>query len=243
MKLLDLTYPSPEENLACEEVLLDWCERGECGEILRFSQPDQTFAVVGYTEKVQREMDVAACRADGIRILRRTSGGGSVLQGRGCFAYSLFLDMRQRLALGSVTEANRFIMETQRDALARLSGRDVQISGYTDLAIDGRKISGNAQRRKQKFLLFHGTLLLDFDLSLIARYLQFPSKQPDYRAGRRHEEFVTNLHLPAESVKVALAEAWSVEETDAEFAVAKLNSEVHALAAEKYSRDEWNFKL
>src|SRR5689334_4783234 len=91
MKLLDLTLPTPEENLACDEALLDRCDEGVGPAVLRFWQPQQYFVVVGYSNRVEREVNQEVCQARGIPILRRCSGGGAVLQGAGCLNYSLIL--------------------------------------------------------------------------------------------------------------------------------------------------------
>jgi len=81
MRCLDLTFPTPEENLACDEVLLDWCEEPEGPEVLRFWGPQKTLRRRGYSNRVEREVNVAACRERAIPILRRCTGGGTVLQG------------------------------------------------------------------------------------------------------------------------------------------------------------------
>ena len=60
MNYLDLTFPTPEENLACDEALLDWCEAGDGPEVLRFWEPQQHFVVVGYSNRVEREVNVEA---------------------------------------------------------------------------------------------------------------------------------------------------------------------------------------
>src|SRR5215475_5161081 len=91
MKWLDLTLPAPEENLACDEALLDLCDDGFDHEILRCWEPQQHFVVVGYSERVEKEVDRAACAARNIPVRRRTTGGGTVLQGPGCLNYSLIL--------------------------------------------------------------------------------------------------------------------------------------------------------
>src|SRR2546422_3154717 len=62
MHLLDLTFPTPAENLACDEALLDLCEQGGAGEVLRFWEPREYFVVVGYANKVASEVNLAACR-------------------------------------------------------------------------------------------------------------------------------------------------------------------------------------
>ena len=96
--------------------------------------------------------------------------------------------------LHSIAIANQFIMRQNRAAIATLSSRtrqlvNISVRGHTDLAIGDRKFSGNSQRRRKHFLLFHGTFLLNFDLALIGELLPMPSKQPDYREDRSHDRF------------------------------------------------------
>jgi len=119
MTFLDLTLPTPAENLAGDEALLDWCEENGGIGVLRFWEPENYFAVVGYGNQVATEVNVAACEADKIPILRRCSGGGTVLQGPGCLNYSLILKIEENGLLASITAANRFIMERNREALER----------------------------------------------------------------------------------------------------------------------------
>ena len=75
----------------------------------------------------------------------------------------------------------------------------------------GVKISGNAQQRKRTHFLHHGTLLCGFDLSLIAKYLNAPERQPEYRRDRPHAEFVTNLPATVAQVKRLLIAEWQPE--------------------------------
>jgi lipoate-protein ligase A len=116
---------------------------------------------------------------------------------------------------------------------------NLSIRGHTDLAIGERKFSGNSQRRRRHFLLFHGTFLLNFDLALVSELLPMPSKQPDYREHRTHDRFLTNLKVPADEVKAALRRAWKAEEPLKGFPTEK----IAALARDKYATREWNFKF
>lgn len=248
MKRLDLPPLSPAENLAADEALLDCCEAGHGDESLVFWEPRATFVVVGYANKVAKEVNVAACEAKGIPIFRRCSGGGTVVQMSGGLNYSLILRVDENSPTQSITSVNRFIMEKNRAAIQTLLPEsEISVRGHTDLSIvtrhpspvTSKKFAGNSQRRRKNFLLFHGTLLLNCDLNLISKLLLMPSVQPDYRASRTHEDFVTNLNLPAESVKAALAEAWNA---NAEIKSPPLE-EIYKLAREKYSAREWNFKF
>ena len=236
MNYLDLTLPSPAENLACDEGLLEQAEVTGVSGVLRFWESPVPFVVLGYANQVREEVNVEACRARGVPILRRCSGGGTVLQGPGCLNYSVILRIADAPEFQSITGVNRFVMERNRAALASLTGKGVTIEGHTDLAITGLKFSGNAQRRKRDWLLFHGTFLLNFDVALIEKLLLPPPRQPEYRRGRSHLKFVTQLNLPAEVVKSALREAWAANPTHPEVP----GERISLLVAEKYSRDEWN---
>jgi lipoate-protein ligase A len=237
MYCLDLTLPPPAANLACDEALLDACEEDSGPEVLRFWEPRECFVVAGFSNSVAREANLEACRRDGVGVYRRCSGGGTVLQGPGCLNYSLALKIAGRPELETIPAANRHIMGRHREALSAALGREVEVRGFTDLAIDGLKFSGNAQRRKRRALIFHGTFLLDFDLGLMEKYLTIPSRQPDYRMDRPHGHFLMNLNAPAPAIKTALRGAWQAAE---EVGAAP---DCRRLTAEKYSRDEWNLKF
>jgi lipoate---protein ligase len=245
MTLLDLTFPTPAENLACDEALLDFFEDNGGDGALRFWGAENYFVVVGYANHVQKEVNVAACEGENVPIFRRCSGGGTVLQGPGCLNYSLIMRIEENGPLRSITSANRFIMErigeaVEREVRTRRPEAAIKVGGCTDLTLDpALKFSGNAQRRKKHFLLFHGTFLLQFDIPLIDRFLRMPSKEPDYREGRSHGNFLTNLDLPTEAVKTALREAWGANGQ----LEAVPRHEIALLARDKYVTKEWNFKF
>jgi lipoate---protein ligase len=247
MKLLDLTLPSPAENLACDEALLDACEEGGDDEILRFWEALETFVVVGYANRVVTEANLETCRAHKVPIFRRCSGGGTVLQGAGCLNYALILRITDNGPLRNITSANQFIMDRNRAAIEAVGLKskignlksEILVRGHTDLTLDGRKFSGNSQRRKKNFLLFHGTFLLNVNLAVVSEFLRMPSLQPDYRAGRNHDDFLVNLNLPADQVKSALQKAWGATGELKDWP----KEEIQKLAVEKYSTDEWNLKL
>ena len=207
MKLTDSVLLTPEENIKKDEALLDEADRGLSGEHLRFWESDRHFVVLGYSKRAENDVDVAACERDRIPILKRSSGGGTVLQGPGCLNYALILDTLRRNELSNIKKTNCFIMQSHRDALSPLLG-EVAHDGLTDLSLGGRKFSGNAQRRKRNFCLFHGTFLLDMKLDLIEKYLRMPEDRPAYRGNREHRDFLTNIPIGRDEIKRALIRCW-----------------------------------
>ena len=233
--------PSPAGNLALDEALLEACDAGEGPEVLRFWEPDSVFVVVGYANSTSRESNVETCVREGVPVLRRCSGGGTVVQMPGVLNYNLVLRIQETGPLSTVPGTNRFVMERVRsafDALPGLAGR-ISVRGITDLCLGDRKVMGNAQRRKKAALVFHGSLLLTADLGKISHLLPMPSHQPDYRGNRSHGEFCTNLETPVAAVKKALCAEWK-----AELPLEVLPSDRMAhLMESRYGRAEWHRKF
>src|SRR5262249_48388119 len=147
-------------NLACDQALLDAAEAGERGEVLRFWESPVHFVAVGYANKISTEVNVSACTTRGVPILRRCSGGGTVLQGPGCLNYALILCIIPDGPTRSISAANRFILERNQVAIQSAIGNlqsAIHVQGHTDLTLAGRKFSGNSQCRRKHYLLFHGT--------------------------------------------------------------------------------------
>ncbi|MBM3833069.1 MAG: lipoate--protein ligase family protein [Verrucomicrobia bacterium] len=239
MKYLDLTFRSPAANLACDEALIDLSEDGCEDEVLRFWTAPQPFVVLGFANQAGAEVNLEACRRRNIPVLRRCSGGGAVVQGPGCLNYSLVLRIQDSSPLLNISETNVYIMKRHQVALEPILKAAVTVEGHTDLTLGKLKFSGNAQRRKRRYLLFHGTFLLDFDLSLLTELLPIPARQPAYRENRPHARFVTNLNVPPDSIRRSLSAAWKATETFHSI----LQPAVDRLVDEKYSRDDWNYRF
>lgn len=207
MNYLELTRESPAANLAVDEWLLAHCEEtGE--ETLRVWESSVPFVVLGMSNSAGTEADLPACEQLGVPLTRRVSGGGTVVQGPGCLSYALVLRIPGTGPLAAITSTNRHIMAVQAQAIAGLLGKEVTVQGDTDLAVGGRKFSGNSQKRGRRALLFHGTILHAADLELIGRLLRHPSRAPVWRQQRPHTEFVANIRAGRDEISAALRHAW-----------------------------------
>lgn len=233
MDYLDLTLESPALNLACDEVLLDQAEAGEGGEVLRFWESREPFVVLGYANKVSAEVLSAG---EAMPVLRRTTGGGAVVQGPGSLNYAVVLRRVEPGPGGLVPTLNHHVLERNRQALAPLLGDGLAIQGISDLALGDRKISGNAVRLRRRYFLCHGTILLDFEIPRVERVLAMPSRQPEYRGNRPHLRFMTNTGLQREAIKVALRQAWGAREPLGSVPEA----EIATLARTRYRDPAWN---
>src|SRR4051812_9848251 len=146
MRCLDLTLPTAVENLALDEALLLEAEAERGGEILRLWEWPHPAVVLGSGCVLHDDVDEEACVADGVPILRRSSGGGTVLLGSGCLLYSLVLCFESDPAYRDINASYRSILGRMARALAPVA--PMVLTGTSDLAVESRKVSGNAQQRK-----------------------------------------------------------------------------------------------
>ena len=171
-------------------------------------ESDSLFIVLGISNKEEKEVFLDKCQKDSIPIIKRASGGGTVLQGPGCLNYSLVLQIKEET--NTITSTNKWILSKQKKALQTLTKKPIQVKGHTDLTINQKKFSGNAQKRKRKTILFHGTILYNFQLEKIDYYLKHPPKEPPYRKKRSHDTFITNVKVPKEKLISALQNEWNI---------------------------------
>jgi lipoate---protein ligase len=239
MDFLDQTCSTPAENLAADEALLDAAEAGERGESLRIWRAPAPFVVLGHSNRLESEVHPDACAALNIPILRRCSGGGTVLQGPGSLSYALILNIHAHPELDQITRANHFIMSRHARLLTEVLGKETRLEGFTDLVLEGRKISGNAQRRRRAFLLFHGTILLDPDLELMERLLRMPSRKPAYRGNRSHSDFLGRTPVNPGALTEAWRRAWGAASSRQQIPHARVSQ----LVRDKYGLASWNRKF
>lgn len=247
LRWLEHTFADPAHNLALDHALLEAAlldaatANPKQPEVLRVWEPRAPMVVLGRSSRVNEEVDQEACRADGVPVLRRVSGGATILTGPGCLMYTTLLDLTKRPDLAAVDRAHRFVLGVLIAALADIAP-GVRCAGQSDLVVpdDERllKFSGNSLRVARKWLLYHGTLMHGLPIADIAKYLKHPPRQPDYRDQREHGEFLTNLDTDSEALIEAIRRGFTAIEDLGRYP-AEL---VEKLADEYYRRDEWNLQ-
>ncbi|KJJ83710.1 biotin/lipoate A/B protein ligase [Candidatus Omnitrophus magneticus] len=203
MKIVSCDNLPPEKIIALDDLLLKKAEHGEIGETIRFWESKEYFIVLGRSSKASDDCILDNCKKDTIKIIRRSSGGGTILQGPGCLNYSLILSYKKNEQLKSITSSYEIILGKIAGKL-REHGIPAQVKPISDIAIENKKISGNAQTRKKIYFLHHGTILFNFNLKKISLYLAHPPKEPSYRESRKHLDFMTNIHITKEKIEELL---------------------------------------
>lgn len=196
LRWMDVSLPEPAANLQLDEQLL-----AEGEGVLRVWESASECVVLGKSGKAEQEI----YEPSEVPVLRRCSGGGTVVLGPGCLNYALVLPLQWDPRWCNVAFSLQWVMQRMRTALA-FPG--LRMAGQCDLALKGRKVSGNAQRRTRHAFLHHGTLLYNFNLVRVEQLLRMPDRQPSYRKDRGHAEFLGNLPLSALALKRLLAGEW-----------------------------------
>ena len=235
MNYLELSLEDSAHNLALDEALLLAAEDGSAGEVLRTWESTKPMVVLGASSVLAEDVDEAACLTDGVLILRRSSGGGTVLIGPGCLAYSLVLAYQSAEELRHIGASYCSIFDR---LIKAIDVPGLSCAGTSDLAVGSFKVSGNSQQRKKNHLLHHGTILYSFDLSLVGRYLRMPGRKPEYRGNRGHAEFLSNLPLSKEKLVSALRGAFNATDGLKAWPIDR----VRQLAASKYSQKVWTYR-
>ncbi|MFM9197879.1 MAG: biotin/lipoate A/B protein ligase family protein [Planctomycetia bacterium] len=252
---LDVTLSTVEENLALDEALLELAHDGlATATCVRTWMAAEPTIVLGSSSRVDEEIDLAACAAAGVRVVRRPSGGATVVLGPGCLMWSVIAAHPE--GVPPIEAIHAAMLEPLAAALneeisaADLAadcggGRRVARRGTSDLAVRTganaaeRKVSGNALRVRRHGVLYHGTLLDSFDLGLVGRVLRHPPREPDYRSRRSHGDFLTNLGLGRERIERIVRAAFNATVVCGEWP----RDRVARLVAERYAAGEWTGRL
>jgi lipoate-protein ligase A len=231
--LLDTTSDDPAVNLALDEAML----AAPAGEFVRTWEPRRPLVVLGKSSRAHDEVDFDACRAAVATVLRRVSGGATIVTAPGCLMYAVALDLAKPGAPRGVEGAHPWVLERLARALGE-RGAPVLREGTSDLVIPGPdgplKCSGNSLRITRSRLIYHGTLLYAMDLGLVDRVLRHPPREPPYRKRRAHGRFLANLPLPREAVIDAFRAAFPGEAAP-EAVAASMRDHARRLAMTNYT--------
>jgi lipoate-protein ligase A len=267
---LDCCLPTVEENLALDEALLELAHEGASPmNCVRTWMAAEPAVVLGSSSRCAEEVDFEACRRHGVRVVRRPSGGATVVLGPGCLMWSVIEHHPQGPPPIEAIHAAMLepLAAALNEALSRTQqpeGKRVARRGTSDLALVGAgeaapaalasesvaaaestadlKVSGNALRVRRHGVLYHGTLLDSFDLDLVGRVLRHPPREPDYRGQRPHGAFLANLGLGRATLEAAVRAAFGAALADGPGAAWPADR-VARLVRERYAAADWTERL
>ena len=154
--------------------------------------PDDIFVVLGSSNKAETECHLDACQKNKIHILKRYGGGGAVVLHPGCVILSL------GLWVGHFYQNDYYFKWINDSLIQSLKAKwpefaELDQNGISDITMGAKKIAGTSLFRSRNYLLYQASIMVDPKPDLMESYLAHPSKEPEYREGKNHTEFVSGL--------------------------------------------------
>ncbi|MFB6085498.1 MAG: biotin/lipoate A/B protein ligase family protein [Halodesulfurarchaeum sp.] len=231
-------------NMALDEAIQERVADG-ADPVIRLYRWEPAAVSVGYFQRLREEVDVDRCETGGIDYVRRRTGGGAVYHDPdGELTYSVIAP--ESIYPSDVEESYRAIIDRVIDGFSRL-GIDAEFAPINDVEADGRKLSGNAQTRRDGVLLQHGTLLYDLDPERMFTALSVDAEKISEKHLERARDRVATVtsmsDASMEDLREAMIEAFTEGRKFRESEYREAERErATELAETRYSTDEWNFK-
>ncbi len=259
-RFIDTGFRNAFENMATDEAILHYCKIPT----LRVYGWKPAAISIGYNQDIENEINIDYCKKNNIEIVRRITGGKAVFHDKE-ITYSFILPEDANLIPFEVNESYRIIANALVIALKKIGiNADIKkapdkiktpicfnSANWYELLVNGRKISGSAQRRFNGKVLQHGPILVDFDYN----------KNNSIFNSNNDFDFINNLKKRITLIKNELKNNKRITYGELANAIKEgfkenfnfkiinsfLNNEETKLAEkltkEKYSTEEWNYKL
>ncbi|HPS70818.1 MAG TPA: hypothetical protein PLM70_01050 [Bacteroidales bacterium] len=172
-------------------------------------RPEQTCLVLGQSNHPETSLIVDSVVKDQIPVYKRPSGGETVILTNKMLVISVaFRVPTLQNPKPYFARVNNGIIS----ALEKQGVRGLNQKGISDIAIYEKKILGSSIYRTTQKMFYHAVLNISENIDTISRYISHPAKEPDYRQGRSHKEFVTSLQEAGYEVSFERLEESIVEE-------------------------------
>ena len=255
-RLLKLETADAYTNMAIDEAILKARTENKVPNTLRFYQWNPSAVSIGRFQKLENEVHVDNCKKHGVDVVRRISGGGAVYHDtEGEITYSIVaklndLGCNDLDMLSAYQKICSGLNEAVRILGTKAEYRPPDPKRCPNLAISGKKISGNAQTSKKGILLQHGTFMLDINHEKMFTFLRVPW-------AKTLDEIVAVSKRKLTSARQELGQNFSTEEAhqaliegfktamNITFVESELTayekSLVEKIKKERFGTEEWNF--
>lgn len=194
-------------NMAVDEALLHWHSKGKIKPTIRFYKWKKPSLSIGHFQKVNSTIDLKNVQQLGCQLVRRLTGGSAVLHDQE-LTYSIVVSENHPMIPKTIEEAY-FVLAQGIVQAYRYLGIEVELSkkqpkqnrsavcfetpAIYELIVDGKKISGNAQTRKNGVLLQHGSIPFRFDEKLLFKLFKFSNEEIRLQKQKQFKEKATAL--------------------------------------------------
>ncbi|MGI6501320.1 MAG: lipoate--protein ligase [Anaerostipes sp.] len=183
MYFIESKSNDPYFNLALEQYVFDQLDRKHGYFIL---WQNSNTIVVGKNQNTIEEINQKFVDENGIKVVRRLSGGGAVYHDMGNINYTFIADKEDELF-----DFSKFCMPVIH--ALKCIHVDAQLSGRNDMTINNRKFSGNSQYTKENRIMHHGTIMYDCNVDIVAKALLVSKDKFESKGHKSVRSRVTNV--------------------------------------------------
>ena len=152
--------------------------------------PDKIYIILGASNTPEDALNIDNIQSDKITVYKRPSGGQTVVLTPKTLVISVFFpDAISLHPLKIFYHVNTIIIKS----LAAEGIENLSPKGISDIAISDKKILGSSIYKSKEKIFYHAVLNFNENPDTFDRYLKHPKREPDYRKGRIHKDFVTSI--------------------------------------------------
>ena len=204
---------------------------------------EEKCVMLGANQVAPREVDMNCIERENIKIVRRSSGGGTIFTDMGTILYTMIQPYQKG---GRVSQIAQETIVCAVVEILNEMGVPAVLQGRNDILADGKKFSGIAQHVRHGMLCTHGSILYDTDLELLSQVLNVDDDKIRSKAIRSVRSRVANIkdyvgvstQVFREQLKQNLVDKFGAQEykmTDDEL------QEIEKICHEKYENPSWIF--
>ena len=248
-RLLKTGANTAAKNMAIDRAVLVANSLGKVPPTVRFYQWNPPAISIGYFQSLEDEVDIINCRNLGVDYVRRITGGGAVFH-ENELTYSIVISESHKKIPKNIMESYGRICGAVVKGLSNI-GIESEYKPINDIIASGRKISGNAQTRKMKTVLQHGTIIMDVNVEKMFSLLKVPDEKIRDKLISDVKDRVTSIkHVLDKDIKFDIAAKAMKKGFEEEFDIILTKGEITNMETElteKFEREcfgnqEWNHK-
>ncbi|MFW6119986.1 MAG: lipoate--protein ligase family protein [Petrotogales bacterium] len=236
-RLVDTDIADPFYVAAADDGIAQARKEKKVPNTLHFYRRNPAAVSVGRSRKINNDINLDECSKNKVEIVRRATGGGTIFTDKQCLIYSLVFDRKNKV-LKSSQKIFENVCRSLTNALEKFNIKAVY-KPPNDILLNGKKISGSAQLKKDDIVLIHGTILVDTDLEIMKKVLKEPKK---VRVSTicREIGYMPSIKDIKEELKKEFEMCFNIHFEKTVFSTYE-NNLIEKLLKERYLNNAWNF--